>query len=347
MNLTASLVIYNNDPEDIKKVIDSVVNSVSNCVFNAIDGRRSIEENVDKNIENIVFNNAVHADFSNVDVNINANANMDERVNVKHDASQNINDQNKHPQALNVILYIIDNSPDDKLKQICCGENVHYIFNGLNNRGFGAGHNIGIKMAEACGSDFHFVINPDVFFDSCTLSKIVDFMQNNQHIGLLMPKILFPNAEVQYVCKLMPTPLNLLIRGFGLDKKWKWAKKIDDDYEMKFSDYNSTMQVPCVSGCFMVFNTKVFSEVGYFDENIFMYFEDMDISRRVLEKYDVVMYSDAIVYHKWNRAVYNASDAVKFKKIIFKSAWYYFNKWGWICDTRRKKINTRIKHKHK
>lgn len=402
MNITASLVLYHNNPEDIKNVIDSIVNSVFNDVYNhdCIDdnitincvasvNREDIDVNsFDNNINNVNINNDSNSDSNsnisnnNIDnsnskiinnasissisnINSNSNNKINSNTNIININNNDVGDKNNYidyyidnknnrkinfggkqdinNQALKVTLYVIDNSSKDDLREICCGENIHYIFNGLNNRGFGAGHNIGIKMAEKMDSDIHLIVNPDVFFDADVLSKIIDFMQKNQHVGLLMPKILFPDGQVQHVCKLIPNPLNYLLRGLGLHEKFSWAKRINDDYEMKFSDYNSTMRVPCVSGCFMVFRTKVFAEIGYFDENIFMYLEDNDISRRVFRKYDVVMYNEAVVYHKWGRAVYNSIDAIKFKKIILRSAKYYFQKWGWFFDQERKDVNTKVK----
>jgi len=99
---------------------------------------------------------------------------------------------------------------------------------------------------------------------------MIEFMENNLDVGLMMPKVVYPNGETQYVCKLLPTPFNMFARGFM--PKWEWVKKIDEDYEMRYTGYNKTMDVPYISGCFMVFRTEVFSQIGYFDDNIFMYY---------------------------------------------------------------------------
>lgn len=239
---------------------------------------------------------------------------------------------------LNIKLYISDNSETDKIRELCNDVRIEYIFNNSNN-GFGYAHNIAIKKAEKLGSKYHLVINPDIYYEKSTLEKILEFLEKNKNIGLLMPKILYPNGEIQYVCKLLPTPFNLFSRGFL--PNWNWVKKINDNYEMRFTNYDKIMEVPYISGCFMIFKTKIFSEIGYFDENIFMYLEETDISRRIIKKgYKTIMNPNMIIYHKWEKGTHKNK---KLRNITIKSAIYYFNKYGWIFDKDRKNINKKIK----
>ena len=241
---------------------------------------------------------------------------------------------------LDIKLYISDNSNDDSIKEICKDNRIEYIFNNSNN-GFGFAHNIAIKKAQNYGSIYHFVLNPDVYFTEGNIEKMLTFMEKNREIGLMMPKILYPNNEIQYVCKLLPTPFNLFSRGFL--PNWDWVRKINDTYEMKFTKYDHLMEVPYISGCFMLFRSKVFEEIGYFDENIFMYLEETDISRRIAQYYKTVMYPEAQVYHSWERGTHKNK---KLRNITIKSAIYYFNKWGWFIDKERKNRNENIINKY-
>lgn len=240
---------------------------------------------------------------------------------------------------LDVKLYISDNSSNDEIKKLCNNQRIEYIFNNSNN-GFGYAHNIAIKKAENDESDYHLIINPDIYFEEGNLEKMIDFMEENDEVGLMMPKILYPNGDIQYVCKLLPTPFNLFLRGFL--PNWNWVKKMNDDYEMRFTGYSKTMEVPYISGCFMVFRTKVLCEIGYFDDNIFMYLEETDITRRVMKKYKTVMYPKATVYHKWEKGTHKNK---KLRNITIQSAIYYFNKYGWFFDMERKIINKKIINK--
>lgn len=233
------------------------------------------------------------------------------------------------------ILYLIDNSPEQtSLPQGISGnDSIVYIFSG-SNCGYGTGHNIAIRKAIEEKSAYHFVLNPDIAFQHEVIEKIVNFMDSNQDIGLLMPKVLNMDGSVQYVCKLLPSPLNMFLRGFLA--RTKFTDKINSRFELRDTGYDKLIRVPYISGCFMAFRTSVFKDIGLFDENIFMNMEDCDISRRVATKYKTVMYPEVAIKHRWQR------DSHKSKTMFrstMKSVIYYFNKYGWIFDSERKKIN--------
>jgi len=237
-------------------------------------------------------------------------------------------------------IYISDNSYNENIKSWFNDERIIYFHN-RKNIGFGAAHNIAIKKAIDYNSDYHIVANPDVYFNKGNVEKIINYMENNIDIGLSMPKILYPDGQIQYVCKLLPTPFDLFIRVLLNKYNLKMFKKHNEIFEMRFTKYDHVINVPYISGCFMIFRTKVLKEIGFFDENIFMYLEDADITRRILRKYKTIMIPEAFVYHKWNKGTYKS---FKLKLITIKSAIYYFNKYGWFIDKERKYINERIKN---
>lgn len=231
------------------------------------------------------------------------------------------------------ILYLIDNSPEETVlpDSLTNNENIIYEFQN-SNKGYGSGHNVAIRKAQNIQSIYHFILNPDIIFDSSIINKITAYMDKNPNIGLLMPKVLNTDGSIQYVCKLLPTPTNMFLRGFLS----KFASKANERFELRNTGYNKLIKVPYISGCFMCFRCTVFNEVGLFDEKIFMNFEDTDISRRVTRCFDTVMYPDVTIIHKWNR------ESHKSRKMFIqtiKSAIYYFNKYGWFFDKERKRIN--------
>ena len=91
--------------------------------------------------------------------------------------------------SLNVKLYLVDNSPTDKLKILVTDPRIEYFHN-PSNPGFGAAHNIAIEKAIESGSKYHFVINPDAYFKEDVIYAMVDFMSQHKDIGMMMPKIL-------------------------------------------------------------------------------------------------------------------------------------------------------------
>ena len=113
---------------------------------------------------------------------------------------------------LNVKLILVDNSPTDILKKLANNKNIEYIYNN-RNLGFGKAHNIAIKKSIEI-TKYFIVLNPDIYFEKGNIEILFHFMNNNIDIGQIMPKILYPNGDMQYLCKKNPTFLDLFIRRF-------------------------------------------------------------------------------------------------------------------------------------
>ena len=232
-------------------------------------------------------------------------------------------------------LWISDNSEKDILRNFIenfSDDRIKYIFNN-SNKGFGAGHNIVLQklIEENEKSEFHLMINADVFFEENTIEKIIAYMRKNSDIGQIGPRIYESNGEINRSCRLLPTPLNLIFRRFFPVKSI--VEKMDYSYEMKWYDYKSTIEVPILSGCFIFIRTDILKDIGVFDERYFMYMEDYDLCRRIGKKYKVVFYPKVNIVHKHGKASYKSR---KMMIVHIKSAIKYFNKWGWFFDKERK-----------
>lgn len=234
-------------------------------------------------------------------------------------------------------IFIVDNSPNDSLKELAgsISGKVEYI-HGHGNVGYGAAHNIAIRRAMQSGATYHVVLNPDVYFKPGTLETIGEYMDQNPDVGQIMPKILYPNGEIQYVCKLIPTPFDLIFKRFLPSFM---TRRRMNRFQFKFTGYDSTMNVPYLSGSFMFFRTEALREVGLFDERFFMYPEDIDITRRMHERYRTLFYPGAIAIHAHAAA---SRTNMNMLKIHIINLIRYFNKWGWIWDAKRKKYNRNV-----
>ena len=246
-------------------------------------------------------------------------------------------------QSRSYAFFLVDNGQSSELKQYCkelqyC--EVYYIPS--ENHGFGAGHNVAIRKAMDLGADYHVIVNPDISFAPGTIEKIIAFMEQNPDIGLVMPKTIYPDGRMQYNCKLVPSPVDLIFKRF-LPKSW--TRKRMDYFMMKWADYEKTMDVPYLCGCFMVFRMAALKKIGLFDERFFMYPEDIDITRRFYSGgYRTVYYPEAVVVHAHEAASYKSG---KMLWIHISNMIRYFNKWGWILDPERKRINREILSKVK
>jgi len=235
----------------------------------------------------------------------------------------------------NIKLYLVDNSKEDSLRYVFNSPQIEYIFSG-KNLGYGGGHNVAIQNAKN-RSRYHLVLNPDIEFSPGVLEELYAFMQLNQDVGLVMPKVLYPNGKIQYLCKKFPSPADLFFRRFipNAYKKSICGKKLDL-YELRDKDYDSIMEVPNLSGCFMFMRSDVFNKVGTFDERFFLYLEDTDMCRRINQQYRTIYYPLVSIVHQYGKGSYK-----NFKLFVHHliSALKYFNKWGWFSDGYRSKIN--------
>lgn len=230
-------------------------------------------------------------------------------------------------------LYIVDHSKDDEFKSLVDrSERINYVH--TENDGYGKGHNTGFELSQkAATSKYHIVLNPDIYFDPSAIDSIVKFMEEHQDVGLVMPKVFYPNGIFQYLCKLLPTPSDIFLRQFAPQSV---RERNDNRYAMKIADFDKEMDVPSLSGCFMFFRTECFKQVGGFDTRYFMHFEDIDITRRIGQIARTVYFPGAEIVHA-HEAAHKRSK--KMMMIGLKSAVKYFNKWGWIFDETRRQRN--------
>lgn len=232
----------------------------------------------------------------------------------------------------NLVLYIYDNSPSDQIRTVCEDNRIVY-YHDPSNVGFSKGHNYCIKQIMG-KSEYHLILNPDIYFEPNVLDALVDQLKTDSSIGLIAPKVFYPEGDLQYSCRLLPAPIDLLIRRIEIFSKI-FKKRLDRN-DLKFTSYNKVLDVPFILGCFMLVPVHVFEEIGFFDERFFMYMEDFDLTRRIKRKYKTIFYPDVHITHGYERA---SSKNVRLLFMHIKSAVQYFNKWGWFYDAERIKYN--------
>ncbi len=233
-------------------------------------------------------------------------------------------------------LLLVDNSPS-RMDGFGEKQYITYIFNG-RNLGYGAAHNIAIEWAIKAGADYHIVLNPDLQFEPDVIDELVSYANRHKSVGYILPKVIYPNGDLQYLCKLLPTPMDLIFRRFL--PSIGFIKKKNDRYELRHSGYDFIMNPPCLSGCFMFLRIDMLSKNRIrFDDRFFMYCEDFDLIRRIHRVGKTVYYPKCTIIHDHKRDSYKN---IKMLKMHIMSAIKYFNKYGWFIDSERKIFNNRI-----
>jgi GT2 family glycosyltransferase len=221
-------------------------------------------------------------------------------------------------------LFIIDNSESDKISNHIQDSRIEYIFNN-KNLGYGKAHNKALAIAVS-EFDYHLVLNPDIEFEPGSIMKMLEYLEKNLNIGLLMPKV--------------PTPFDLIMRRFIPGFLKSIFENRLQQYELKHKNYDQVMEVPNLSGCFMLMRCSALKSVGFFDERFFMYLEDTDLSRRINEYYKTIYYPEVSIIHHFEKGSYKSFKLLKYHIL---SAFKYFGKYGWYFDTVRDTINSTMK----
>jgi len=235
-----------------------------------------------------------------------------------------------------VEVIVADNSTTPLLESLCRSLNTKYVYT-AKNVGFGSGHNIAVKHASA--APYHLILNPDVQFGAGVLDELLGFMDRNPSIGLVMPQVVYPDGSPQNLCKRLPTPFDIVARRLLPASIQRLFRNRLATFELRDMDLNSILSVPYLSGCFMLLRREAYDRVGGFDERFFMYFEDLDLTRRIHEYYRTVYYPAVSIVHRHEKGSY------KSRRLLYcglESAIRYFNKWGWVSDRERKVINASI-----
>lgn len=227
------------------------------------------------------------------------------------------------------LLFLVDNTVNGKNPILPdTDKQIEYI--GLNqNLGFGRAHNIAMNKALELKSNYHILINPDIFFDTNVINDLRNYMESHPNVGNILPKVLYPNGDLQRLGRLLPSPLVLISRLFKLSF-------FNNSYELSSYRYDRIIRIPYASGCFMFLRTSILKDVGLFDNRFFMYAEDIDFSRRISSKYHNILYPYCKITHRHEK------ESFKSFKLMFIhtiSIIRYFNKWGWFTDIERQKLN--------
>ncbi len=229
---------------------------------------------------------------------------------------------------------VVDNSRGEAYRPLYGMERIRWI-RSPENLGYGRAHNLAFRAAEP--SKYHLVLNPDIRIPAGTIPALASFMESHPDVGLVMPRIVYPDGSTQYLCKLLPTPLDLVIRRFVPVRSLREGVARRLELRSRF-DYDRVAEVPWLSGSFMFLRRSVGSQVGLFDERFFLYMEDTDLSRRIGQVSRVVYYPHVTVSHAYQKESYRSMRA---SLRHLRSAVRYFNKWGWFFDAERSRANRR------
>jgi hypothetical protein len=155
----------------------------------------------------------------------------------------------------------------------------------------------------------------------------LEFLATHPDSGLVAPTAFDQKGQRQYLCKRYPTVLDFALRGFAPVKLRQHFKTRLDRYEWRDLD-NAIVQwdPPITSGCFMLSRRVVLQQIGGFDPDYFLYFEDFDLSLRLATVTRLVYVPTVQIVHLGGHA---ARKGIRHIYWFIRAAALFFHRHGW------------------
>jgi len=243
--------------------------------------------------------------------------------NVKEFVANLLDSLYKARNNLNIEIFVVDNASSDGSVPYLRRRfpDVIYLKNDYN-LGFGKANNQAIRKAKG---KYTLLINPDTLVRQDTLSVMYSHMEDNPETGASGCKILNPDGTFAPESRRsVPTPMSALWKILGLPKLFPNSRRFSA-YYLGGQDEDSPGRVPVLSGAFMFFRTDVLKKAGGFDEQFFMYGEDIDLCYRTMQagwEIDYIPDTSIIHYKGESTKKENLDYVVTFNKAMYK----FFNK---------------------
>lgn len=179
------------------------------------------------------------------------------------------------------------------------------LFKQSKNLGFSKAYNLGAKYAEG---KYLLFLNPDVEIVNDAIKKILDIKLNNPEFSLVVPKLILPNGAVQASVRRLPTLVGAF-KEYILNRKYA--------YQEYFPKVNYPQKVECAYGAVMLIAKNLFEKVKGFDERYFLYYEDIELCRKLKKMNKSVVYVPNVSFkHLLGSSKTIVSEISGFKKIV-------------------------------
>ena len=217
-------------------------------------------------------------------------------------------------------IIIVDNASDDGSVEILREKfpNIKLIANN-KNVGFGSANN---QAMEAAKGKYFLLINPDAIVREDTLLKMLEFFNKTPQVGIAGCKVLNPDGSLQLACRRsFPGPWTSFTKVMGLSKLFP-RSRLFARYNLTYLNENQTYEVDAVSGAFMMMRKEVYEQIGGFDQQFFMYGEDLDLCYRAQKSGYKVFYvhNTEVIHYKGESTKRSSLDETK----IFYDAMHLF-----------------------
>ncbi len=220
----------------------------------------------------------------------------------------------RYPPTWEFEVIVIDNASTDGSALLVRQRfpQIKLILN-QSNKGFAQATNQGLKKMRG---KFALLLNPDTKVMEISIDKMIEFMEAKEDVGISGCKIINPDGSLEASAFPNPTLIDEIISGF---RSIPFFKRYIDRYRIRYlSQSNGAMKVGWVTGACLMIRKKTIKEIGYLDEKIFLYGEDVDWCLRVQKRGWKVIYLPHICIFHFGGASMKKNVARKIYSFYFK-----------------------------
>lgn len=213
------------------------------------------------------------------------------------------------------IIVVDNNSSDDSCQMMQHRFPNILLIQNVENFGFPKGNNIGVAKANG---EYICILNPDTVVAEDTFEKIASFLAITENVGIVGCKLIDGTGNFLPESKRgIPTPWVAFTKIFGLYKLLPRSNFFNQYYAQHLQQ-NETGKVATLVGAFMVMKRELYNEIGGFDENCFMYSDDIDLSYRVLQKgkFNYYFPETTVIHYKGESTVKDETYMKRFQEAM-------------------------------
>jgi len=226
-----------------------------------------------------------------------------------------------------VEIIVVDNISRDNSAQMIREEfpDVILIANDFN-AGFGKANNQGLMQAHG---RYLLLLNPDTIILPGNFESALKRIEQNPKIGILGCKTLNPDRSLQPSVRKFPTFWPIFFIFVKIAKIFPHLKTLNDYFAVDF-DYELAQPVDQVAGSYMLVRRELIDQIGLFDENFFIWFEEVDLCQRTFSAGWEIYYDPIPEVIHYGGQSFKQEMTLKKQKVFFQSALYYFKKHGFF-----------------
>jgi len=183
-----------------------------------------------------------------------------------------------HADDLRLQIIVVDNHSSDRSPEMVEQDfpDVLLIKN-KENKGYGRAGNQGLKAAKG---KYVLILNSDVKVNPHCLNEMFRFMESHPDVGASSCRLTFPDGSLQHSCRKFPDFKTYLLMLLGIRFLFP-RMKLFREYLMLDWDHSDIREVNQIMGSFLFLRRDVLNQVGGFDEQFWMYFEEVDLCLRI------------------------------------------------------------------